>query len=160
MSDLNQCQFIGRLGQDPELRYTQQGKPVANLSLAVSEKWKDQSGAPQEKTEWVRIVAFGKLAEVIGQWIKKGSQVFISGRLASRKWQDQNGQDRYTTEIVAENVQMLGGRSDNRQSAPPAQAPNFSKSAPNSSGSTPNIARQPAQPMQEPDFSFDGDIPL
>ena len=113
MADLNQCNFIGRLGADPEIRYMPNGDPVANFSIAVGEKWTDkQTGEAKENTEWVRIVAFRKLAEIIAEYLKKGSQVFISGKLKTRKWQDQNGQDRYTTEIIADQMQMLGSKQD------------------------------------------------
>ena len=99
--NLNQCNFIGRLGADPEIRYMPNGDMVANLSIAVSETWKDnQSGEAREKTEWVRIVAFRKLAEIIGQYLKKGAPVFISGKMKTRKWTDNAGQERYTTEVV------------------------------------------------------------
>jgi single-strand DNA-binding protein len=107
--DLNLCQFIGRLGKDVEMRYTSDGKAVANLSIACGESWKDKTGAKQERTEWIRVVAFGKLAEIMGEYLSKGSQVYISGRMTTRKWQDQSGQDRYSTEIVADQLQMLGG---------------------------------------------------
>lgn len=115
MSDLNRCDFIGRLGQDPELRYTKDGKAVANLSLAVSETWKDKQGQKQEKTEWVRVSAFGRLAEIMGEYLRKGSQVYVSGKMQTRKWQDNNGQDRYTTEILANELQMLGGKTPNAE---------------------------------------------
>jgi single-strand DNA-binding protein len=110
-NDLNKCMFIGRLGKDPEIRYTADGKAVANLSIAVGSQWKDkQTGQKQESTEWIRASAFGKLAEIIGEYLRKGSQVYIEGRQQTRKWQDNNGQDRYTTEIVANQMQMLGGK--------------------------------------------------
>ncbi len=115
---LNQCNFIGRLGRDPETRYTQSGKAVASFSLACSEK---RGG--EESTEWVNIVAWEKLAEICGQYLTKGSLVFISGRMQTRKWQDKEGNDRYTTEIVAREMKMLDKRSDGGQqergAAPP-----------------------------------------
>lgn len=108
---VNKVILIGNLGADPDIRYMPSGEPVANLSLATSESWKDsQSGELREKTEWHRVVAFRKLAEIIGQYCKKGSKLYIEGRLQTRKWQDQNGQDRYTTEIVADQMQMLDSR--------------------------------------------------
>lgn len=111
-NDLNKCQFIGRLGKDPEIRYSADGGAVANLSIACGQSWKDkQTGEKKEKTEWVRIVAFGRLAEIIGEYLKKGAQVYIEGRLQTRKWQDKEGNDRYTTEVVASEMQMLGSRS-------------------------------------------------
>lgn len=119
MADLNQCNFIGRLGADPEIRYMPNGDPVANFSIAVGEKWTDkQTGEAKENTEWVRIVAFRKLAEIIAEYLQKGSQVFISGKMKTRKWQDQNGQDRYTTEIIADQMQMLGSKQDSNRPPP------------------------------------------
>src|SRR5690606_38480927 len=99
---INKVIIVGNLCQDPEVRYTPAGKGVANLTIATSETWKDQSGQLQEKTEWHRVVLFGKLAEIAGQYLKKGSQVYIEGKLQTRKWQDQQGQDRYTTEVVVD----------------------------------------------------------
>jgi len=108
---VNKVILVGNLGADPEVRYTQSGSPVANLRIATSERWKDkQSGEPQERTEWHRVVLFGKLGEIAEQYLKKGSQVYIEGRLQTRKWQGQDGQDRYSTEVVGNDMQMLGGR--------------------------------------------------
>jgi len=108
---VNKAILIGNLGADPETRYTPSGTAVANIRIATTEQWKDrQSGEQQERTEWHRIVAFNRLAEIIGEYLKKGSQVYIEGKLQTRKWQDQSGNDRYTTEIVANDMQMLGGR--------------------------------------------------
>lgn len=108
---INKVILVGNMGQDPEVKYMPNGNAVTNISIATSESWKDQSGQPQERTEWHRVVMFRKLAEIAGQYLRKGSQVYIEGKLQTRKWQDQSGQDRYTTEIVADNMQMLGGRS-------------------------------------------------
>lgn len=102
MNDLNLCQFIGRVGREPEIRYTADQRPIANVSIACGWKSKDK-----EDTEWVRIVAFGKLAEIIDQHLLKGALVYFSGRLQTRKWQDKDGNDRYSTEIVADRMQML-----------------------------------------------------
>ncbi len=108
---VNKVILVGNLGKDPEVRYMPNGNAVANITLATSESWKDkQTGEPQEKTEWHRIVLFRRLGEIAGEYLKKGSQVYIEGRLQTRKWQDNSGNDRYTTEIVADNMQMLGGR--------------------------------------------------
>lgn len=110
-NDLNQCNFIGRLGKDPEVRYMPSGDAMCNFDIAVGWKTKDKEGA-----EWVRISAFGKLAEICGKYLKRGSKVFISGRFKTRKWQDQNGNDRYSTEINCETMQMLdGAQSSNGQ---------------------------------------------
>ncbi len=113
---INKVILIGNLGQDPEVRFTPSGTAVANLNLATSDTWLDrQSGQRQERTEWHRVVLFNKTAEIAQQYLKKGSKVYIEGRLQTRKWQDQNGQDRYSTEIVANDMQMLDGRSGDYQ---------------------------------------------
>ncbi|HEX5314426.1 MAG TPA: single-stranded DNA-binding protein [Gammaproteobacteria bacterium] len=110
---VNKAILIGNLGADPEVRYTQGGMAVANLRIATSERWKNkQSGEQQEHTEWHRVALFGKLGEIAGEYLKKGSQVYIEGRIRTRKWQGQDGQDKYTTEIIADNMQMLGGRGE------------------------------------------------
>ena len=110
--DLNQCNFIGRLGKDIELKYTANGSAVANFSIACSDDYKDKSGNKVEQTNWINVVIFGKLAEIAGQYLEKGKQCYISGKQVTRKWQDQSGNDRYSTEIVANEMQLLGGRSD------------------------------------------------
>ena len=112
---INKVMLIGNLGRDPEIRYTQNGMAVANLTLATSEVWKDkQSGENQERTEWHRIVMYQRLAEIAGEYLRKGAKIFIEGRLQTRKWQDKtSGQDRYTTEIVADAMQMLDGKGGN-----------------------------------------------
>ena len=144
--DLNLCQFIGRLGQDPELKYMPSGSAVVNLSLACGDTYKDKSGEKVDHTEWVRVSAFGKLAEIIGQYLTKGSQVYISGQMRTRKWQDQSGNDRYTTEIIARDMQMLGSKGDGGQ---------------RNGGSD----RKPTQAHQHsgggsPNSDFDDDIPF
>ena len=112
---INKVILVGNLGQDPEIRYTADGRPIANFSIATSESWKDKnSGEKREKTEWHRVVVFGKLAEICGEYLSKGRQVYIEGKLQTRKWQGQDGQDRYTTEVVIDGftgtMQMLGTR--------------------------------------------------
>jgi single-strand DNA-binding protein len=143
MASVNKCIFIGNLGRDPEIRYMPSGDAMANFSIACTDSFKGKSGEKQERTEWVRIVMFGKQAEIAGEYLKKGSPVYIEGRLQTRKWQNKEGQDQYTTEIVADRMQMLGGRSGGgnafevtdggdeppRQSAPRQQAPAASKPA-------------------------------
>jgi len=104
-NDLNRCEFIGRLGKDPEVRYTADSNAICNFSIAVGYKT-----ATKETTEWVRITAFGKLAGICADYLKKGSQVFVAGRMTTRKWQNKDGVDQYTTEVVADQMQMLGGR--------------------------------------------------
>jgi single-strand DNA-binding protein len=105
---INKVIIVGNLGDDPQVRYMPNGNAVANISVATSESWKDQQGQQQERTEWHRIVIFGKLAEIAGEYLRKGSQVYLEGKLQTRKWTDQSGVERYTTEIVADNMQMLG----------------------------------------------------
>ena len=108
---VNKVILIGNIGQDPEVRYTPGGSAITNISVATSETWKDkQTGQPQERTEWHRVVFFNRLAEIAGEYLRKGSKVYIEGSLRTRKWQDQQGQDRYTTEIVANEMQMLDSR--------------------------------------------------
>jgi single-strand DNA-binding protein len=109
---INKAILIGNIGKDPEVRYTANGVAIATLSLATSESWKDKNtGDMQERTEWHRVVLYSRLGEIAAQYLKKGSKVFIEGRLQTRKWQDKDGQDRYTTEIVADNMQMLDSKS-------------------------------------------------
>ncbi|MEX9851392.1 single-stranded DNA-binding protein [Providencia huaxiensis] len=144
---VNKVILIGRCGDDPSIRYIPAGGAVANLTLATSESWRDkQSGEMREKTEWHRVVIFGKLAEVAGEYLKKGSQVYIEGSLQTHKWQDQSGQDRYTTEVVVNvggSMQMLGGNGNQAGSQQPARQP-----------------QQPQQqaPQNEPPMNFDDDI--
>ena len=120
--DLNQCNFIGRLGKDIELRYTASGQAVANFSIACGDDYKDKNtGAKIEQTNWINIVMFGKLAEIAGQYLGKGSRAYISGKQVTRKWQDQSGNDRYSTEIVANEMFMLDSRNDSQARQAPAQ---------------------------------------
>ena len=113
---VNKAIIVGTLGQDPEIRYTANGGAVANISVATNESWMDKAtNEKQERTEWHRIVMFGKLAEIAEQYLKKGSQAYFEGRIQTRKWQDNEGKDRYSTEIVAHEMQMLGGRPDSGQ---------------------------------------------
>lgn len=108
---VNKVILIGNLGVDPEIRYTPGGNAVANVRIATNESWKDKnSGEKQERTEWHNVVFWGRLAEIVGEYLKKGSSVYVEGRLQTRKWQDKEGNDRYSTEIVANDMQMLGGR--------------------------------------------------
>jgi single-strand DNA-binding protein len=108
---VNKVILVGNLGNDPEVKYMPSGSAVANVSLATTDSWKDKnSGERQERTEWHRVVFYGRLAEIVGEYLRKGSQVYVEGSLRTRKWQGQDGQDRYTTEIIASDMQMLGGR--------------------------------------------------
>lgn len=111
MASVNKVILIGNLGRDPEVRYMPSGEAITNITLATTDTWKDKSGEKQERTEWHRVAFFGKLAEIAGEYLKKGSQVYVEGRLQTRKWQDKEGNERYTTEIVADRMQMLGSRS-------------------------------------------------
>ncbi len=110
MASVNKVILVGNLGRDPEVRYMPNGEAVCNFSIATTDTWKDKSGARQERTEWHNIVMYRKLAEIAGEYLKKGRPVYVEGRLQTRKWQTKEGQDRYTTEIIAEQMQMLGGR--------------------------------------------------
>lgn len=111
MASVNKVILVGNLGRDPEVRYMPDGAAITNISVATTDTWKDKAGEKQERTEWHRVAFFGKLAEIAGEYLKKGSQVYLEGRLQTRKWQDKDGQDKYTTEIVADRMQMLGSRS-------------------------------------------------
>jgi len=172
---VNKVILVGNLGNDPEVRYMPNGNAVANLSLATSESWKDQHGQMQERTEWHRITMYKRLAEIAGEYLVKGSQIYIEGKLQTRKWQDQQGQDRYTTEIIVDQMQMLGGRQGGAQNNSNFQRPNNTGS--NQAGYRPNNSNAPhgngtanhgnsqggntkAPPMSEPDFDFDDDIPF
>lgn len=125
MSSVNKAIILGNVGKDPEVRYLSDGKAAANFSVATSETWKDKSGEKQEKTEWHRISAFGKLAEIIGEYVKKGSQLYIEGRITTRKWSDKDGTEKYTTEIIADQMRLLGGRSEKSEAKPAAKAGKF-----------------------------------
>jgi len=132
MASINKVILIGNLGKDPEVRYLPSGDAVANISIATTETWKDKGGEKQEKTEWHRVSMFSKLAEIAGEYLKKGSQVYIEGRLETRKWTDKEGHERYTTEIRADRMQMLGSRSggSERMAPPEEDAPPRSSAAP------------------------------
>ncbi len=144
MASVNKVILIGNLGADPEVRYLPSGEAVANLRIATTENWKDRDGNKQEATEWHRVSFFGKVAEVCSQYLKKGSSVYVEGSIRTRKWQDKDGQDKYTTEIRGDRMQMLGGRGSgggvadydsDSMSAPPARGGGGSKpSRPSDSG--------------------------
>jgi single-strand DNA-binding protein len=138
---INKAILIGHLGADPETRYMPSGSAVTNLRLATTEQWRDKtSGEQQERTEWHNVAMFGRLAEIAAEYLRKGSQVYVEGRLRTRKWQDRDGNDRWTTEIVANEMQMLGGRSGSGAGAP---AP-----------------AKPADEAAAPASDFDDDIPF
>jgi single-strand DNA-binding protein len=118
MASVNKVILVGNIGKDPETRYIPSGDAVVNLTLATTDTWKDKQGEKQERTEWHRIVIFGKLAEIAGEYLKKGSQVYFEGALKTRQWTNKEGNDQYTTEIIADKMQMLGGKSHGGQSEP------------------------------------------
>jgi len=132
---MNKAMLIGRLGQDPEVKYTQMGTAVSNFSIATSNRWRDKNGDQQEKTEWHRIVAWGRLGEICGEYLQKGKQVFVCGRIETNKWQDRDGTDRYTTQIVATEVEFLGSRNDNggQNIRPPSTPPTRGEMPPGAS---------------------------
>ena len=148
MASINRATIIGNVGSDPELRYTPSGAAVCNVTVATSRNWKDKaSGEKVEETEWHRVVFYNRLAEIAGEYLKKGRSVYVEGRLKTRKWQDKDGRDVYTTEIVAEQMQMLGGR---EEAAPP---PTPSRPAP--------PGRAPARPAEKTAFDdIDDAIPF
>jgi single-strand DNA-binding protein len=127
MASVNKVILVGNLGNPPEVRYMPNGEAVCNFSIATTDSWKDKAGAKQERTEWHHIVMYRKLAEIAGEYLKKGSPVYLEGRLQTRKWQTKEGQDRYSTEIIADQMQMLGskpgGGQESSQSAPANNAP-------------------------------------
>ena len=131
MASINKVILIGNLGRDPEVRYMPSGDAVANITIATTDTWKDKAGEKQEQTEWHRVAMFGKTAEIAGEYLKKGSQVYIEGKLQTRKWTDKEGQERYTTEIRADRMQMLGSRSggSERMAPPEDDAPPRSAAA-------------------------------
>ena len=164
MASVNKVILIGNLGRDPEIKYMPSGDAVASFSIATTDTWKDKNGQKQERTEWHRISMFGKLAEIAGEYLKKGSSVYVEGRLQTRKWQDKDGVEKQTTEVVADRMQMLGGRSggggsfdmaDEDQSA--GYTPRQS-AAPAQSRPAPAPASKPAGGSSFDDF--DDDIPF
>jgi len=154
---VNKVILVGNLGKDPEVRYMPNGGAVTNITLATSESWKDkQTGENKEVTEWHRVVLFGKLAEVAGEYLRKGSQIYIEGQLKTRKWQDQSGQDRYTTEVVVNvggTMQMLGGKQEDNGK------PKISNNPSDNSGwGKPQMPQ--SNSSNEPPMDFDSDIPF
>ena len=163
MSSLNEVNLIGRLGQDPEVRYMQSGDAVCNLSLATSERWKDKSGEQKEATEWHKLVCYGRLAEVCGEYLKKGSLIYVKGSLKTRKWTDQQGQDRYTTEINFKEMKILSSREQGTGGAQSGAQPGAqSGTRPAQSGAAaPRQQPTPApQATAQPPMNFDDDIPF
>ena len=151
MASVNKVILIGNLGKDPETRYLPSGDAVTNIAIATSEKWKDKSGEMQEHTEWHRVAFFGKTAEIAGEYLKKGSPVYVEGRIRTRKWQDKEGQDRYSTEIVADTMQMLGSRPGAGEPREPREATGAKASEPK-----PAAAKKPAGKFDD----MEDDIPF
>jgi single-strand DNA-binding protein len=149
---VNKVILVGNLGADPETRYTAGGTAITNIRIATSESWKDkQTGENQERTEWHRVAFFNRLAEIAGEYLRKGSQVYVEGSLRTRKWQDQSGQDRYSTEVVASEMQMLGSRGGEGVARPAQQGGGFRDNKP----------AQPQQPAPAADDGFaEDDIPF
>ena len=168
MAGVNKVIIVGHLGNDPEIRTMPNGDAVANISVATSESWNDRNtGERREVTEWHRIVFYRRQAEICGEYLRKGSQVYVEGRLRTRKWQDQNGQDRYTTEIQGDVMQMLGARNQNAGSYPSdmgaAPQPSYQARQTNNGGNyqSSRPAPQKAAPQAEPPMDgFDDDIPF
>ncbi|QXM18771.1 single-stranded DNA-binding protein [Vibrio phage ST2-1pr] len=163
---VNKVILVGNLGDDPEVRYMPSGGAVANMTIATSESWRDKAtGEKREKTEWHRVSVFGKKAEVAGEYLRKGSQVYIEGQLQTRKWQDQNGQDRYTTEVVVQGfngvMQMLGSRPNNPHQGGWGQPQQPAAQQPSPQRGPAQSQPQQAQPQyNEPPMDFDDDIPF
>jgi len=150
---VNKVILVGRLGKDPETRYMTNGEAVTNVTLATSENWKDKSGEKQERTEWHTLVFYRRLAEIAGEYLKKGAQIYVEGKLQTRKWQDKEGKDRYTTEIIVNEMQMLGSKSGGAGSFEVVE-----RSAPSSGSSS---AAPKAAPAAKGNFdNFDDDIPF
>lgn len=135
---LNKAMLIGNLGQDPEIKYSANGLAICNMSIATTERYRDREGMEQEKTEWHRVVAFDRLAEICGEYLKKGSQVYFEGQIQTRQWQDNDGNTRYSTEIRARDMMMLGGRSGGDMSRPsaPSASPRPNRENPSNGAST------------------------
>ena len=153
---VNKAVILGNVGNDPELRFMSNGKAVANFTVATSEQWKDQQGQKQERTEWHRMVAYDKLAEIIGQYVKKGSKLYLEGKLQTREWTDQQGQKKYTTEIIVSEMQMLDGKPQGGQQAQGQQQQPQRQQAPQNNG----YQQARSQPVQQQDApQFDDDLP-
>ena len=159
MASVNKVILVGNLGRDPETRYLPDGGAITNISIATTDVWKDKAGDKQEKTEWHRIAFFGRLAEIAGEYLKKGSQVYVEGRLQTRKWQDKEGQDKYTTEIIADRMQMLGARSGMGGGAPDAErgGGHEGSGAPSGAGAA---SKPPAKGGAAKFDDFEDDIPF
>jgi single-strand DNA-binding protein len=162
MASVNKVIIVGNLGRDPETRYMPSGDAMTNIAVATTDKWKDKvSGEQKEATEWHRIAFFGKLAEIAGQYLKKGSQVYIEGKLRTRKWTDKEGVEKYTTEIIADTMQMLGSRQGMGGNAAMDEGFGSNASAPRQTGGAPGGGASRPASKPAPNFSdMDDDIPF
>ena len=169
MAGVNKAIVLGHLGRDPEIRYQQNGAAIATLNIATSETFKDKEGNKQERTEWHRVTLFGRLAEIAGEYLRKGSMAYVEGRLQTRKWTDKEGQERYTTEIVGDRLQLVGGKSDRGESCDDRPARSNGNQNRNGGNGTPSGPAQSrsgsAGPAQDPfvggnDDIYDDDIPF
>ena len=162
---VNKVILIGNMGADPELRYTPGGTAVTNFNIATNESWTDNSGDQQERTEWHRIVVWGRLAEICNQYLRKGSKVYIEGRLQTRSWEGQDGQKRYTTEVVAREMQMLDSRDEmggGMDAAPPSYGADVQQNvaAPPAAGAAPAAPAAPEGAAEPPPYAADDDLPF
>lgn len=139
MASVNKVILVGNLGRDPEVRYMPNGDAVCNFSIATTDSWKDKNGEKQERTEWHNIVMYRRLAEIAGEYLKKGAPVYLEGKLQTRKWQDKDGNDRYTTEIIADQMQMLGSRGDGGGQSGGGQSPRQQQQQSAPSGGNGNV---------------------
>src|SRR5262252_5877389 len=153
MASVNKVILVGNLGRDPETRYTTSGDAVTNIRLATTDTWKDKNGEKQERTEWHNIVFYGRQAEIAGEYLKKGRQIYVEGRLQTRKWQDKEGQDRYTTEIVADRMQMLGNREGGGAPSSAGDAPTRERAS-SAGGGGRKSAAAPAKKNVDDDIPF------
>ena len=163
MPSVNKVILMGNLGRDPEVRFMPNGEAVCNFSIATTDSWKDKAGEKQERTEWHNIVMYRRLAEIAGEYLKKGRPVYIEGRLQTRKWQTKEGQDRYTTEIIADSMQMLGGRDDNSSSQSSAPQKDDFNQAPDRASSNESQSESDSVSSNSGASSFDefeDDIPF
>jgi single-strand DNA-binding protein len=156
MASVNKVILIGNLGRDPETRFLPDGGAITNISIATTDVWKDKSGDKQEKTEWHRVAFFGKLAEIAGEYLKKGSQVYVEGRLQTRKWQDKEGHEKFTTEIIADRMQMLGSRAGMGGAAAGAEGDRGHEGGSSGAGSSKPQAKGGAAKFDD----FEDDIPF
>jgi single-strand DNA-binding protein len=157
MASINKVILIGNLGRDPETRYSADGAPITNVTIATTERWKDKtSGEMKEVTEWHRVAFFGRLAEIAGEYLRKGRQVYVEGKLRTRKWTDKDGNERYTTEIIADEMKMLGSREGGAGAGGGEEGGAAARGAPREGGRPASGARQPAPNIAE----MDDDIPF